>query len=73
MFVFPTQKKLTTLDIAANRVKKIENINHLTELQEFWVWRVCVTCCLTCSLITNKLTISPYSLLTVGEKKKKGF
>lgn len=31
------QKKLTTLDIAANRVKKIENINHLTELQEFWV------------------------------------
>jgi hypothetical protein len=31
------QKKLTTLDIAANRVKKIENISHLTELQEFWV------------------------------------
>lgn len=34
----PLQKKLTTLDIAANRVKKIENISHLTELQEFWVW-----------------------------------
>lgn len=34
---FPSQKKLTTLDIAANRVKKIENISHLTELQEFWV------------------------------------
>lgn len=32
-----SQKKLTTLDIAANRIKKIENINHLTELQEFWV------------------------------------
>lgn len=31
------QKKLTTLDIAANRIKKIENISHLTELQEFWV------------------------------------
>lgn len=38
-FFFP-QKKLTTLDIAANRVKKIENISHLTELQEFWVWIV---------------------------------
>lgn len=33
----PSQKKLTTLDIAANRVKKIENISHLTDLQEFWV------------------------------------
>lgn len=31
------QKKLTTLDIAANRIKRIENIGHLTELQEFWV------------------------------------
>ena len=38
---FPSQKKLTTLDIAANRVKKIENINHLTDLQEFWVWIIC--------------------------------
>lgn len=25
------------LDIACNRIKKIENISHLTELQEFWV------------------------------------
>lgn len=25
------------LDIASNRIKKIENISHLTELQEFWV------------------------------------
>lgn len=32
-----SQKKLTTLDIAANRIKKIENISHLTDLQEFWV------------------------------------
>lgn len=32
-----SQKKLTTLDIAANRIKKIENISHLTELKEFWV------------------------------------
>uniref|UniRef100_A0A672QY31 Protein phosphatase 1 regulatory subunit 7 n=1 Tax=Sinocyclocheilus grahami TaxID=75366 RepID=A0A672QY31_SINGR len=30
-------KKLTTLDIAANRIKKIENISHLTELKEFWM------------------------------------
>ncbi|KAG7272484.1 hypothetical protein CRUP_005956 [Coryphaenoides rupestris] len=35
--VLSIQKKLTTLDIAANRVKKIENISHLTELQEFWM------------------------------------
>lgn len=33
----PSQKKLTTLDIAANRIKKIENVSHLTDLQEFWV------------------------------------
>lgn len=33
------QKKLTTLDIAANRIKRIENISHLTDLQEFWVSR----------------------------------
>lgn len=25
------------LDIASNRIKKIENVSHLTELQEFWV------------------------------------
>lgn len=25
------------LDIASNRIKKIENVGHLTELQEFWV------------------------------------
>lgn len=39
--VFSTQKKLTTLDIAANRIKRIENISHLTELQEFWVRVMC--------------------------------
>lgn len=38
---FCSQKKLTTLDIAANRIKKIENISHLTELQEFWVGIIC--------------------------------
>lgn len=37
---FCSQKKLTTLDIAANRIKKIENISHLTELQEFWVCNI---------------------------------
>lgn len=36
-----SQKKLTTLDIAANRIKRIENISHLTDLQEFWVRAVC--------------------------------
>lgn len=41
LFCFPSQKKLTTLDIAANRVKKIENISHLTDLQEFWVQIIC--------------------------------
>lgn len=25
------------LDVASNRIKRIENISHLTELQEFWV------------------------------------
>ena len=25
------------LDVASNRIKKIENVSHLTELQEFWV------------------------------------
>lgn len=39
--VFSTQKKLTTLDIAANRIKRIENISHLAELQEFWVRVMC--------------------------------
>ncbi|XP_068014821.1 protein phosphatase 1 regulatory subunit 7-like [Melanerpes formicivorus] len=29
--------KLTMLDIASNRIKRIENISHLTELQEFWM------------------------------------
>nr|XP_045367555.1 protein phosphatase 1 regulatory subunit 7 [Camelus bactrianus] len=29
--------KLTMLDIASNRIKKIENVSHLTELQEFWM------------------------------------
>lgn len=53
MFVFSEQKKLTTLDIAANRVKKIENISHLTELQEFWVQIVCLTCYLMYSLSTD--------------------
>lgn len=39
-FCLSSQKKLTTLDIAANRIKKIENVSHLTELQEFWVWTI---------------------------------
>lgn len=29
--------KLRTLDIANNKVSKLENISHLTLLEEFWV------------------------------------
>lgn len=36
-FYLLVQNKLTMLDIASNRIKKIENVSHLTELQEFWV------------------------------------
>jgi protein phosphatase 1 regulatory subunit 7 len=28
--------KLQTLDVAVNKIKKIENIEHLVELEEFW-------------------------------------
>ena len=31
------QTRLTTLDLAGNRIKKIENIAHLEDLHEFWV------------------------------------
>lgn len=31
------QVKLDTLDIAGNKIRKIENVAHLSELQEFWV------------------------------------
>jgi protein phosphatase 1 regulatory subunit 7 len=31
------QVKLTTLDIGNNEIEEIENISHLSELQEFWV------------------------------------
>lgn len=29
--------KLETIDLAKNQIKKIENVGHLTELEEFWV------------------------------------
>ena len=29
--------KVKTLDMACNRIKKIENVSHLVELEEFWV------------------------------------
>jgi protein phosphatase 1 regulatory subunit 7 len=32
------QFKLRTLDIASNRISKLENIEHLNFLEEFWVW-----------------------------------
>lgn len=31
------QKKLRTLDVGNNYIKRIENISHLTELEEVWV------------------------------------
>ena len=31
------QVKLQTLDVAGNKIKKIENLSHLSELEEFWV------------------------------------
>ena len=30
------QVKLTTLDVASNRIEKLENIAHLVNLEEFW-------------------------------------
>lgn len=29
--------KLQTLDLACNRIDKIQNISHLSKLEEFWV------------------------------------
>lgn len=31
------QTKLRTLDIGNNQIEEIENISHLSELEEFWV------------------------------------
>lgn len=35
--LFRFQTKLTTLDLAVNRISRIENVSHLTLLEEFWV------------------------------------
>jgi len=35
------QVNLTTLDVASNRIKVVENVSHLLKLEEFWVC-VCV-------------------------------
>lgn len=32
-----TQVNLSTLDLANNQIKKMENISHLVKLEEFWV------------------------------------
>jgi Leucine-rich repeat (LRR) protein len=32
-----SQVNLTTLDVGNNMIEKIENMSHLTKLQEFWV------------------------------------
>ena len=31
------QTALTTLDVGSNRIKRIENVGHLANLEEFWV------------------------------------
>lgn len=36
-FYMVFQLRLTTLDLAGNRITRIQNISHLVELQEFWV------------------------------------
>jgi len=35
------QVNLTTLDVASNRIKAVENISHLVKLEEFWVSVLC--------------------------------
>lgn len=34
---FDSNTQLETLDLAKNRIKKIENVNHLKNMQEFWI------------------------------------
>ena len=36
-FFLHLQLKLTTLDVAVNRISRLENISHLVHLEEFWV------------------------------------
>lgn len=31
------QTKLRVLDLGANKISKLENVSHLSELEEFWV------------------------------------
>lgn len=31
------QERLDTLDLAGNRISKIENVSHLVNMEEFWV------------------------------------
>ncbi|XP_023930421.1 protein phosphatase 1 regulatory subunit 7-like [Lingula anatina] len=33
---FASCTKLTTLDLAGNRIKRLQNISHLVKLEEFW-------------------------------------
>ena len=33
------QVNLVTLDLAQNRIKRIENVSHLVKMEEFWVSR----------------------------------
>ena len=36
-FFLSLKVNLNTLDVAGNRIKKLENISHLRNLEEFWV------------------------------------
>ena len=36
------QTKLTTLDVAGNRIKRLQNLSHLVLMEEFWVSAPCL-------------------------------
>ena len=36
-FISNLQVNLTTLDLANNQIKRLENVAHLVKLEEFWV------------------------------------
>jgi len=45
------QVNLTTLDVASNRIKVVENISHLIKLEEFWV-------CVFLSVVVRSVYVS---------------
>lgn len=49
-----TQINLTTLDLAGNRIERLQNLRHLEHLEEFWV---CYCSVLLCTKGSNTLEI----------------